>query len=217
MRIDVWADLVCPWCYLGKRRLESALSSFEHADKVDVRWHSYQLDPTVPAGETGETSMGHLAAKLGWPDEQVAQLQQQMKGLAAAEGMEWNHDHTPYLNTSDAHRLLHLAGSIDHALQQKLLEALFSAHFVEEKHIAKPQTLTELALGAGLPADRVAQVLASNEFAEAVAADQRQAGALGANGVPFFVLGEKYGVSGAQPTEVLAQAIEQVWAELSAS
>ena len=144
-------------------------------------------------------------------------MQEQMKGLAAAEGMAWNHDHTPYLNTGAAHRLLHLAGSLDGAVQRDLWERLFSAHFVEEKHIGQPQTLAEVALAAGLPADRVEQVLASDEFAEAVAADQRRAGALGANGVPFYVLGDKYGVSGAQPTEVLVRAIEQVWAELAAS
>ncbi|UDY22722.1 DsbA family oxidoreductase [Nocardioides sp. Kera G14] len=214
MRIDVWSDVVCPWCYIGKRRLESALASFGHKDDVEVVWHSFQLDPSAPREATGETVAAHLGAKYGMGEEQAREMQQRVIDLAAAEGMTWDHHNSPYVNTVDAHRLIHLADHLGgHERSAALKERLLEAYFVHARNVADHAVLTELALAEGLPADRVAEVLASTEFEDEVAADQAQAQAYGATGVPFFVIDDKYGISGAQPAELFSQAIGQAWTE----
>jgi predicted DsbA family dithiol-disulfide isomerase len=210
MRIDVWSDVVCPWCYIGKRRLESALAGFEHGDEVEVVWHSFQLDPTAPQVAT-ETAQAMLSRKYGVSPAEAAQMQQRVTDLAAAEGMTWQHDKTMHANTFDAHRLLHLARETGR--QGALKEALLKANFVEARNFSDHSVLTEVAVDAGLPADRVAAVLAGEEFKDEVEADIAQARAYGATGVPFFVIDNKYGISGAQPTEVFAQAVRQAWTE----
>jgi predicted DsbA family dithiol-disulfide isomerase len=214
MRIDVWSDVVCPWCYIGKRRLESAIAGFEHGDQVEVVWHSFQLDPSAPREATGTTVAEVLSTKYGMSVEQARSTQQRIIGLAADEGMTWDHENSPYVNTVDAHRLIHLAEEIGGTSRAAALkERLLDAYFGQARNVADQVVLTELALAEGLPADRVAEVLASTEFADAVEADQRQAAAYGATGVPFFVVDNKYGISGAQPTELFAQALDQAWRE----
>ncbi|MFT4263271.1 MAG: DsbA family oxidoreductase [Nocardioides sp.] len=214
MRIEVWSDVVCPWCYIGKRRLETALSGFEHGDEVEVVWHSFQLDPTAPRDGGGETVAAHLAARYGMSEQQAHEMQQRVTDLAAAEGMTWNHHASPYVNTVDAHRLLHFAGHVGGpALAAALKERLLEAYFVHARNVADHGVLAELAVAEGLDPQRVDDVLASDEFADEVAADRAQAQAYGATGVPFFVLDGRYGISGAQPTEVFAQAIAQAWNE----
>ncbi|WP_091123345.1 DsbA family oxidoreductase [Nocardioides terrae] len=210
MRIDIWSDIACPWCYIGKRRLEAALGGFAHADDVDVVYRSFQLDPTAPTVAT-ETAQEMLANKYGVSPTEAAQMQARVTELAAAEGMAWRHDETVHANTFDAHRLLHLAKETGH--QAELKEALMRANFVEARNLADAATLREVAVGAGLPADRVDTVLAGDEFAADVRADIEQARAYGATGVPFFVVDEKYGVSGAQPTELFSQLLERAWSE----
>jgi predicted DsbA family dithiol-disulfide isomerase len=214
MRIDVWSDVVCPWCYIGKRRLESAIAQFEHGDDVEVVWHSFQLDPSAPRETGGETVAAHLAAKYGMSQEQAREMQDRVTGIAAEEGMTWDHHNSPYVNTVDAHRVIHLAEQVGGAGRAAALkERLLDAYFAQARNVADHAVLTELALAEGLPADRIAEVLGSDEFADAVEADQRQAAAYGATGVPFFVVDSKYGISGAQPTELFAQALDQAWRE----
>ncbi|TYL52133.1 DsbA family oxidoreductase [Nocardioides sp. BGMRC 2183] len=215
MRIDIWSDVVCPWCSIGKKRLDRALADFEHADDVEVVYHSYQLDPAAPSEPT-ERARDMLARKYRMSEAQAAQAQDRVTALAAEEGMYWRHDETWHVSTVDAHRLLHLAlAEAGPQVQSQLKEALWQAHFGEARNVADPVVLTELAVGVGLDADRVAVVLGSDEFADAVEADIRRAAALGATGVPFFVVDEKYGISGAQPVELFAQALERAWSERS--
>lgn len=213
MRIDIWSDVVCPWCSIGKRRLDTALAGFEHAEEVEVVYHSYQLDPAAPSEPT-ERARDMLARRYRMSPAQAAQAQDRVTALAAEEGMSWRHDETWHVNTAAAHRLLHLAlAEAGPATQAALKEALWQAHFGEARNVADRGVLTELAVEVGLDADRVAAVLGSEEFAEAVEADVRRAAALGATGVPFFVIDDKFGISGAQPAELFGQALERAWAE----
>jgi predicted DsbA family dithiol-disulfide isomerase len=208
--IEIWSDIACPWCYIGKRRLETALADFDHRDDVDVVYRSFQLDPTAPTVAT-ETTQAMLASRYGVSRDEAAQMQARVTELAAAEGMTWRHDETVHANTLDAHRLLHLAKEVGR--QVELKEALLEANFVDARNIADPAVLRDVAVTAGLPADRVDAVLSSDEFGVDVRADVDQARAYGANGVPFFVVDQKYGVSGAQPTELFAQLLDRAWAD----
>ena len=213
MRIDVWSDIACPWCYLGKRRLESALDDFPHAEDVEVVWHSYELDPSAPVPPT-ETSTAALARKYGAGPEQIAQMTQRVSDLAAAEGLDYQLDRTLHLNTRTAHRLLHLAlESGGPSLQGRLKEALLEAYFVRAEDVTDAEVLSRVATGAGLDAAEVAEVLGSDRFDREVTEDVEQARAYGANGVPFFVVDGRYGISGAQPTDVFSGALERAWAE----
>ena len=210
MRIEIWSDIACPWCYIGKRRLETAVDGFEHGDDVEVVYRSFQLDPTAPTTVT-ETAQQMLADRYGVSPAEAAQMQARVTELAAAEGMTWRHDETLHANTLDAHRLLHLAKQEGRQVQLK--EALLAANFAEARNLADHAVLREIAVGAGLPADRVDAVLAGDEFAADVRADVDRARAYGATGVPFFVVDQKYGVSGAQPTELFGQLLERAWRE----
>jgi len=210
VRIEIWSDIACPWCYIGKRRLETALAGFDHRDEVELVYRSFQLDPTAPTRPT-ETAQEMLSSKYGVSRAEAAQMQARVTELAAAEGMTWRHDETIHANTLDAHRLLHLAKQVGR--QVELKEAFLEANFVGARNLADHAVLREIAVGAGLPADRVDAVLGSEEFSADVRADVDQARAYGANGVPFFVVDQKYGVSGAQPTELFGQLLDQAWRE----
>lgn len=212
VRIDVWSDVVCPWCYIGKRRLEKALAEFPQADQVEVVWHSYQLDPGAPATAT-ERTIDALGRRYGGPAA-VAQMFDRVEATAAEEGLLFRLRETFHVGTLDAHRLLHLAAEVGgHELQAQLKEALLDAYFVQARNVGDPAVLSELAQAAGLDAARVAEVLAGTEFTNEVHADIAQAQAFGATGVPFFVIDQKYGISGAQPVELFAQALRQAWSE----
>ena len=209
MRIDIWSDVVCPWCYIGKRRLEKALADFPHP--VEVAWHSFQLDPGAPMVPT-DTVASHLGRKYGGGEAAGRQMVERVEAAAAEEGMIWRHHQSLRVNTLDAHRLIHLAeaeGGL--ALQGALKEALLDAYFAKAANIADHDLLRGLATGAGLDPARVDEVLASSEYGDAVWADQEQAAAYGANGVPFFVIDGRFAVSGAQPAALFAQALEQAW------
>jgi predicted DsbA family dithiol-disulfide isomerase len=210
VRIDIWSDVVCPWCYIGKRRLEAALADFPHGDDVEVVYHSFELDPAAPRDAT-ETARQMLARKYGMTPAQAADAQERLTALAAEEGMHWRHEESPYVGTRDAHRLLHLA--LREGRQQELAEALLHAYFAEARNVADHQVLRSIAAGAGLDAARVDEVLASTEFEDAVAADVQQAAAYGATGVPFYVVDEKYGIAGAQPTQLLREVVARAWDE----
>ncbi|HET8604647.1 MAG TPA: DsbA family oxidoreductase [Marmoricola sp.] len=211
MQIEIWSDVVCPWCYIGKRRLERALAAFPH--DVEVVYRSFQLDPSAPT-EPAETVAEALGRKYGGGPEAGRQMVDRMEAVAAEEGLLFRHHQSLHVGTMDAHRLLHLALETGGpALQGALKEALLSAYFVETENVADHQTLARIASSAGVDPERVAEVLRSDAYADAVEADIRQAAAYGATGVPFFVIDRKYGVSGAQPTEVFTQVLERAWAD----
>jgi len=209
VKIDIWSDIVCPFCYIGKRHLEAALEAFPHRDAVQVVWHSFELDPGAAAvAEQPTTAM--LAGKYGMSIEQARESQQQMTAKAAEVGLEFHLEEARSGNTFDAHRLVHLAAG--QGLADAAHERLMLAYFTERESIGDHATLARLAADIGLDADRVSEVLAGQEFADAVRRDEQQAAAYGARGVPFFVLADAVGVSGAQPVEVFTQALEQAWA-----
>jgi len=211
MRIEIWSDVVCPWCYIGKRRLETALADFPHRDEVEVVWRSFQLDPAAPAVPT-ETVAESLGRKYGGGAEAGRQMIDRIEAVAAEEGLLFRQHQALRVNTVDAHRLLHLALETGgREVQGKLKEALLSAYFVETENVADHDTLTRIAVENGLDRDRVAEVLGSDAFAEEVQGDIAEAASLGATGVPFFVIDRRYGVSGAQPAEVFSQVLERAW------
>jgi predicted DsbA family dithiol-disulfide isomerase len=217
MRIEIWSDVVCPWCYIGKRRLERALAGFPHADEVEVVYRSFELDPSAPRHEHGgerELTTPVLARKYGQSEAQMRRMQEQLIATAAEEGLAFRLLENVHTNTVDAHRLLHLALEIGGpALQRELKETMLAAYFSRAEDVGDPAVLRRLATGAGLDAARVDEVLAGDEFADAVEADIAQARAYGAGGVPFHVVDGRYGVSGAQPSEVFGQVLERAWSE----
>jgi predicted DsbA family dithiol-disulfide isomerase len=212
LTVDIWSDVVCPWCYIGKRRFEAALAQFEHRDDVTVLWHSFELDPDAPPIAEGR-SAERLAAKYGMTVEEAARRQAEITTLAAQDGLTYDLAESRGGNTFDAHRLIHLAA--EHGLGNAAMERLMQAYFSEREAIGDPDTLQRLAVEAGLPAEEVREVLEGERYADAVRADERAATQIGVRGVPFFVLGRKYGVSGAQPSEVLLQALQQAWDEVA--
>lgn len=211
MRIEVWSDVVCPWCYVGKRRLERALETFEHADAVEVVYRSFELDPAAPRRAT-EPVVDVLARKYGGGPENARAMISRMSSVAAEEGLELHLDRTLRGNTVDAHRLLHLALD-EHGprVQATLKEALLAAYFTQVEDVADPQVLRKVATEAGLDPERVDVVLAGQEYEVAVREDVAQAQAFGATGVPFFVVDRRYGVAGAQPVEVLLEVLARAW------
>jgi predicted DsbA family dithiol-disulfide isomerase len=210
VRIEVWSDVVCPWCYIGKRRLETALERFPHREQVDVVWRSYQLDPTIAEGETHPT-LPALAAEYGRPVEEVQAMMRHVEETAAGEGLEYHLADGVSGNTLLAHELLHLAA--EHGLQGATKERLLHAHFEEGRSVFDVDSLTALAVEAGLDEAEVRAALADHRYRPAVLADAREAQALGATGVPFFVVDRRYGASGAQPAELLLQLLERAWSD----
>jgi predicted DsbA family dithiol-disulfide isomerase len=213
MRIEIWSDVVCPWCYIGKRRMETALAAFQQAHpdaEVDVHWRSYELDPSAPSVPT-QTVAEHLGAKYGGGAAGGQQMIDRVEAVGAEEGLLYRLGKAQRANTVDAHRLLHLAQ--DEGRQGELKEALLAAYFVDGRNVADHDELTRIAAEVGLDEVRVKEVLTTTAYADAVEADVRQAVAYGATGVPFFVIDQKYGVAGAQPADVLGQVLERAWTE----
>ena len=214
MHIDIWSDVVCPWCYIGKRRLEQALTQFAHRDSVEIRWHSFELDPSAPGAREG-TYASRLAAKYGVPEEQARQMLDEMTARAAELGLTYDFSIAQHANTFDAHRVLHLAH--ERGVQDAVEERLFRAMFTEGRALGDAETLISLAAEAGLEADEVRAVLATDRYADAVRADEAQAVQLGVTGVPFFVIDRRYGVAGAQPADVLLRVLDGAWAQRAAA
>ncbi len=210
MKVEVWSDVVCPWCYIGKRRLESALAEFEHRDEVEVIWRSYQLDSNAPQ-HGDEKTIDMLAQKYGVSVAQATQMQERVSTIAAEEGLEYHLDQTRHENTFDAHRLIHLAAA--KGLQHEAEERFFHAHFTEGKALGDDETLVQLAAEVGVAEDEARAVLASDAYADAVRADIKRARVFGIQGVPFFAVDEHYGVSGAQPSDLLKEVLERAWAD----
>ena len=208
MIIDVWSDVVCPWCFIGKRRLEKALKEFGHSDEIVVRHRAFQLQPD--AAETMPTSE-LLAQKYRVSPNQVKEMQANVCAVADGEGLCYNLDDTLSGNTFDAHRLLLWAASIDK--DKELLEAMYSGYFEKSLPLFSHQDLISIAESVGIAAVDVVNVLDSEQFAAEVIRDRDVASSLGATGVPFFVIDMKYGISGAQPVEVFTQTLETAWAD----
>jgi predicted DsbA family dithiol-disulfide isomerase len=204
MQVEVWSDVVCPWCYLGKRRWERALAGFEHAGEVEVVWRSFQLDPAHPKG-LRQPVYEMLAGKFGGTVAEARSMSERVKGLAAQEGLAYDFDRAVVVNTFDAHRLTHLAKA--HGLGGELHERLMHAYFVDGETVDDPETLARLAEQVGVPAEEARRVLAGDEYAADVEKDIGEARALGVTGVPFFALDRTYGVSGAQPVEAFLSAL----------
>lgn len=212
MRIDVWSDIACPWCWVGKRRLEGALERFAHRDRVEVVWRAFELDPAAPAvRDDGMSYAERLGRKYGSSTAQAELMIRRMTDTAAQDGITMRFDHIRPGNTFDAHRLLHLAH--ERGRQGELKERLFRAYLGEGEPIGDHATLARLAGDVGLDVDEAAGVLASDAHAREVRADEREAASLGVSGVPFFALAGCYGVSGAQPVDALLQVLERAWTE----
>ena len=210
MEIQIWSDVVCPWCYLGKRRFEHALAEFDHRDQVHVVHRAFQLDPTASKTVTFD-QVELISKKYGISAEQFKAQQAKLVRLAAADGLEYNLEGGRAGNTFDAHRLIRLG--LERGLQDAVVERFFRAHFTEQRSLFDADSLVALSVEAGLDADEARSVLTGQIYTQEVQDDIRQARAFGANGVPFFVIDERYGISGAQPTQTFATALSRAWAE----
>ncbi|MEU9209629.1 DsbA family oxidoreductase [Streptomyces sp. NPDC048415] len=214
MRVEIWSDIACPWCYVGKARFEKALGAFAHRDAVEVVHRSFELDPGRAKGDI-QPVITMLTKKYGMSQAQALAGEENLGAQAAAEGLAYRTRDRDHGNTFDMHRLLHFAK--EQGRQDELIGLLYRANFAEERTVFDDdERLVELAVAAGLDADAAREVLADPAaYADEVRSDEREAAELGANGVPFFVLDRKYGVSGAQPAEVFTQALTQAWGERS--
>lgn len=214
LRIDIWSDIACPWCYVGKRRLERALAAFAHRAEVDVVWRAFELDPSAPrVRDSAQRYAERLAAKYGTSELQAQAMIDRMVATAAGDGVALRFDHIRPGNTFDAHRLLHLAH--DRGRQDALKERLLRAYLTEGQAIGEPEVLRRLAGEVGLDDAEVRDVLDGDRYRAEVRQDEALARELGITGVPFFVLGGRIGVSGAQPVDVLLGALDRAWSELA--
>jgi len=211
MRVDIWSDIVCPWCYIGNARFSRALADLEQRDEIEVVYRSFELDPSIPDGQATPI-LDMLAAKYGMGPAQAHQAEARVAAMAAAEGLEFTADRAVG-NTFDAHRLVHLGR--EHGRQERLLQRLYRAYFGEGRSVFGHEALAGLAAEEGLDPDIARRVLKDGSYGEAVHADEDQAARLGINGVPFCVIDGKYGVSGAQPEETFARALRNAWASSS--
>ena len=208
MRVEIWSDVVCPWCYVGKRNFEAALSRFKHRDEVEVIWRAFELDRSAPTEREGDYAT-HLARKYGMSVEQARTMIATMTETGARAGATLDFERARPGNTFDAHRLIHLAG--ERGVQDAVKERFLRATFTEGEPIGDRSTLLRLAVEAGLPEDETARVLENGIYAEEVRAEENLAFELGISAVPFFVIDRKFGVPGAQPPDVLLGALERAW------
>jgi predicted DsbA family dithiol-disulfide isomerase len=206
VNVEIWSDIACPWCYIGKRRFETALEQFEHADEVSVTWRSFELDPSAPPARA-EDNAGHLAAKYGMSREQAAQATEQLTQTAAGEGLDFHLDTARGGNTFDGHRLIHLAAA--HGLQDAMKERLLRAYQVEGELVADHDMLVRVAVEVGLDETEVRDMLAGDAYTAEVREDEQVGAQLGIRGVPFFVVDRKIAASGAQAPEVLLDLLRQ--------
>jgi predicted DsbA family dithiol-disulfide isomerase len=207
MRVDIWSDVICPWCYVGKARFEKALDSFAHRDEVEVVYHSFELDPSSPRGQH-ESNLTMLSKKFGKSPAEALAMDDQVGRLARAEGLGFDSER-PVGNTFDVHRVLHLG--LDRGVQHTLLDAVNDAYFAQARDVFDRDVLIEVAAGAGLDAAEVGKVLDGDAYADEVRQDESQARQIGISGVPFFVFDMALGASGAQPAELFASALNQAW------
>ncbi len=210
IKIDIWSDVNCPFCYIGKRKFEAAMTQFEHRDQVEVEWHSFELDPqakTLP----GKSAHEHLAEIKGQTQEWALEMQQYVTQTGTENGLHFNFEQLVIANSFDAHRLIQLAKSV--ALGNEAEEVLFAAHLAQGKNIADRQTLLALANDIGIDETLTTQMLDSDAFTDDVRHDEKVAQQIGISGVPFFIFDQKYSISGAQPVETFLGALEKSWEE----
>lgn len=210
MKIEIWSDVACPFCYIGKRRMEEALSGFEHQSEVEIEWKSFQLNPELKTNKT-QSIHEYLAEAKGWTIEYARQMGEQVSAMAEEVGLHYNMDATVVANTLNAHRLIQYAKTKN--LGDAIEEALFIAYFMNGKNIDNQAELIEIAESVGLNAEEAEKVLLEKQFSEQVEFDAYEAQQIGVRGVPFFVFNRKYGISGAQPLEVFTRTLNQAYAE----
>ncbi|SDW45063.1 DsbA family oxidoreductase [Paenibacillus sp. CF384] len=210
MKVEIWSDIACPFCYIGKRLFEKGLDQFEHKDQVEVVYRSFQLDPNAEKYPKHDV-YGLVADKYGVSRERSIQLHENLVQQAAAQGLTFNFEHAIPANSLDAHRLIHFAGM--HGKRTEVAELLFKAYFTDSKHIAEMDTLREIAAEAGLNPDEVETMLGGDAFMAEVQAESSEATMLGANGVPFFVINRKYAVAGALQSDVFLDVLQKGWEE----
>jgi predicted DsbA family dithiol-disulfide isomerase len=208
MEIEIWSDVACPWCYIGKRRFEAALARFEHADQVDVTWRSFELDPDAPHERLGDRAV-RLAEKYGITPDRARELEQTVTDAAAGEGLDFRFDIARSGSTFDAHKIIHLASG--HGVQDAMKERLLRAYFTEGELISDDETLVRLAGEVGLPADEVRAALTDEHQTAAVRGDEADARKLGITAVPTFVIDRALGASGAHPPDALLDLLRQGW------
>ena len=210
MRVDIWSDLVCPWCYVGKRRFETALVRFDLRDQVQVVYRSFQLNPAA-SRDTTSSRREMLMRKYRRSPNQAVEMDARMTQTAAAEGLEFNLEGTLTGNTFDAHQLVHLGHA--HGLQDTVVERLFRAYFTEQQSLFDQETLVNLAADVGLDRDEAAAALRDNRYANAVDTDIEMAHRLGLSGVPFYVINDRYGISGAQAADTFLDVLQRAAAD----
>ncbi|WP_207425253.1 DsbA family protein [Pedobacter sp. SYSU D00535] len=210
MKVEVWSDIVCPFCYIGKRKFEKALEDFAGKDKVEIEWKSFQLDPSTQS-EPGKSVYEYLAERKGMSLENSKEMHQQVTQMANEVGLDYQFDKAVVANTFDAHRLIHFAAKFDKQGEAK--ERLLAAYFIEGKNIADLDTLVGLAKELGLDESEARAALAQKTYSDEVKKDIQEAQQLGVRGVPFFVFNRKFAVSGAQSPEVFAGALSKAFAE----
>ena len=210
MKVEIWSDIACPWCFVGKRRFEKALAAFPERDALDIVWRSFELDPQAPTRQD-RPSVELLASKYRMAPSQAQGMLDNMTATGAGEGIEFRFDRSISGNTFDAHRLIHFAAT--HDKRAEMVECLFRAYFTEGEAMGDRPTLARLAADIGLDATAVTAMLDSDAYAADVRADEARAQQFGITGVPFFAIDEKYGVSGAQTAEIIVQALQQALSE----
>ena len=210
MKVEIWSDIVCPFCYIGKRKFENALNRFDNKEQVEIIWHSFQLDPDVIPVQ-GQSVDQYLADRKGVSLKEGKEMNEYMSSIAKEVGLEYNFDKAIINNTMNAHRLLHLAKKV--GVQNDVKEKLFAAYYTDGKDVGDTETLVQIGESGGLNADEIRELLQSNEYIKEVRIDQFRGEQLGVQGVPFFVFNSKYAVSGAQSAEVFSNVLEKVWEE----
>ncbi|MHB1911699.1 MAG: DsbA family oxidoreductase [Acidimicrobiales bacterium] len=214
MRIDIWSDVVCPWCYLGKRRLESALGQFEHADEAEVHWRSFELDPNAPPLREGDPAE-RIARKYGISADQARAANRRLTDLAAAEGLEYHLDRTRSGNSFDAHRLIHLGA--ERGIQDQVKERLLAAYLCEGQAIGDPQILQVQAVAAGLEEAEVRAVFQGDAYGAEVRADEAEAREREIAGVPFFLIDGRFAIPGAQEVDTILAVLRRAWTKAEVS
>ena len=212
MKVEIWSDIMCPFCYIGKRKFEAGLKQFGHKDRIEIEWKSFQLDPEMNT-EIGQSIEEYLAEKKGWSIEKTKGLHKSMTETARQSGLDYQFNRAIPANSFQAHRLSHLGSK--YRLQDDIEERLFAAYFTEGKNIGDTETLVGIGVHAGLNEEEIRTMLASEQFAGNVHRDIEEANQLGISGVPFFVFDRKYAVSGAQSSEVFLSALEKSWSEFN--
>lgn len=212
MQIEIWSDVVCPFCYIGKRKLEKAIEKFPFKDKITIEWKSFQLNPDQKTNPSINT-LEHLSQSKGWSMDQTREITSNLVNMAAAQGLKFDFEKAVVANTRNAHRLIHFAKESGKGDAMK--ERLLSAYFSEGKNIDDFPILIALGIEIGLEEEKIKVMLESDQFDEAVDQDIYESRQLGVKGVPFFVLDRKFGISGAQPDEVFEQTLEKAWTEFA--